>query len=112
MRGIVSWFAANTVAANLLMIIAFVGGIISFNMMEREFFPPGEINIAQVSITWEGASPEDVEDQLVSRIEEAIADLDGVKRITSTSREGFGSCLLYTSPSPRDRTRSRMPSSA
>lgn len=94
MRGIVSWFAANTVAANLLMIIAFVGGIISFNMMEREFFPPGEINIAQVSITWEGASPEDVEDQLVSRIEEAIADLDGVKRITSTSREGFGSVTV------------------
>lgn len=94
MRGIVSWFAANTVAANLLMIVAFVGGIISFNVMEREFFPPGDINIAQVSVTWEGASPQDVEDQLVSLIEEAIADLDGIKRVTSTSREGVGTVLV------------------
>ena len=90
MRGIVSWFAANTVAANLLMIVAFIGGIISFNTMEREFFPPGEINIAQVSISWEGASVEDVEEQLIARIEESISDLDGIKRVTSLAREGAG----------------------
>lgn len=94
MRGIVSWFAANTVAANLLMLVAFIGGIISFNTMEREFFPPGEINIVNVSITWEGASPKDVEEQLVSRVEEAISDLDGVKRVTSTSREGVGTVTI------------------
>lgn len=94
MRGIVSWFAANTVAANLLMIVAFIGGIISFNTMEREFFPPGEINLISVSITWEGASPQDVEEQLVSRVEDALSDLDGIKRITSTSREGVGSVTV------------------
>ena len=91
MRGIVSWFAANTVAANLLMFVALVGGTISFNMMERELFPTIEINGASVSIAWQGASPEDIEDQLVSRVEEAIADIDGIKRITSSAREGVGS---------------------
>lgn len=94
MRGMVSWFAANTVAANLLMIVAFIGGFISFNTMEREFFPPGEINIVQVSITWEGASPKDVDEQLVSRIEESVSDLDGIKRITSSAREGVGTVTI------------------
>lgn len=91
MKGIVSWFASNSVAANLLMFVAFVGGIVSFNTMERELFPTIEINGASVSIAWQGASPEDVEDQLVSRVEEAVADIDGIKRITSTSSEGVGS---------------------
>lgn len=91
MKGIVSWFAANTVAANLLMLVAFIGGTISFNSMERELFPMVQINGASVSVVWQGASPEDVEDQLVSRIEEAIADVDGIKRIFSTAREGLGS---------------------
>ncbi|MEO9968618.1 MAG: efflux RND transporter permease subunit [Hyphomonadaceae bacterium] len=91
MKGIVSWFAANTVAANLLMVVAFIGGTISFNSMERELFPMIQINGASVSITWQGASPEDVEDQLIARVEEAIADIDGIKRITSTAREGVGS---------------------
>ena len=94
MKGIVSWFAANTVAANLLMLVALIGGAISFNTMEREFFPPGDINVANVSIAWEGASPSDVEDQLVARIEEALSDLDGIKRMTSVSREGVGTVTV------------------
>jgi len=91
MKGIVSWFAANTVAANLLMLVAFIGGTISFNSMERELFPTVEVNGASVTMVWQGASPEDIEDQLVSRIEEAVADIDGIKRITSSAREGTGS---------------------
>ena len=94
MKGIVSWFAANTVAANLLMLVAIIGGAVSFNTMEREFFPPGDINIANVSISWEGASPSDVETELVARIEEALSDLDGIKRITSVSREGVGTVTV------------------
>ena len=90
MKGIVSWFAANSVAANLLMFIALVGGTVSFMTMERELFPTVDVNGATVSIAWPGASPEDVEDQLVSRIEEAVADIDGIKRMTSTAREGNG----------------------
>ncbi len=90
MKGIVSWFAGNSVAANLLMFIALVGGTISFMTMERELFPSVEVNGATVSVAWPGASPADVEDQLVARIEEAITDLDGIKRMTSTAREGTG----------------------
>lgn len=91
MNGIVAWFARNAVAANLLMIVCFVGGIFGYTAMEREMFPVGTFNGATVSVAWPGASPQDIEEQIVTRIEEAVADLDGVKRITSTSSEGFGS---------------------
>ncbi|MEO1405695.1 MAG: efflux RND transporter permease subunit, partial [Pseudomonadota bacterium] len=94
MNGIVAWFARNAVAANLIMIVAFVGGTLSFLNMEREFFPTTLVNGAGVSIVWEGASPQDVEDQLISRIEEAVADVDGLKRITSASTEGGGDVFI------------------
>jgi multidrug efflux pump subunit AcrB len=90
MNGIVAWFARNAVAANLLMIVCFVGGIFGYTAMEREMFPIGTFNGATVSMSWPGASPQDVEEQIVTRIEEAVADLDGIKRITSTAAEGSG----------------------
>ena len=90
MNGIVSWFARNAVAANLLMIVAFIGGLLAFNRMEQKMFPVVPVTGATVSIAWQGASPQDVEEQLVTRIEEVVADIDGLDRITSVAREGNG----------------------
>ena len=91
MNGIVAWFARNAVAANLLMIVCFIGGVFGYTAMEREMFPVVAVNGATVSVVWNGASPQDVEEQIVTRIEEAVADIDGLKRITSTSSESVGS---------------------
>lgn len=90
MSGIVSWFARNAVAANLLMIVAFIGGVFGYTKMEQEMFPVVAVTGASVSVAWNGASPQDVEEQIVTRIEEAVADVDGLDRITSIAREGFG----------------------
>jgi multidrug efflux pump subunit AcrB len=90
MQGMVAWFARNAVAANLLMVVAFLGGILSFNNIEREMFPTVAVAGASVSVAWNGASPQDVEEQIITRIEEAVADIDGLDRITSIGREGFG----------------------
>ncbi len=89
MFGMVSWFARNAVAANLLMVVAFVGGVLGFNQMEREMFPVVPVAGASVTMTWQGASPQDVEEQIITRIEEAVADIDGLDRITSVARESF-----------------------
>ena len=43
---------------------------------------------------------------------DAVATLNEVMQVRRIALDNFGPCLLYTSPSPRDRTRSRMPSSA
>ena len=90
MNGIVSWFARNSVAANLLMIVAFIGGIVSYNRMEQKMFPVVPVAGASVSVVWQGASPQDVEEQIITRIEAVVADIDGLERILSVANEGFG----------------------
>lgn len=90
MNGIVAWFARNSVAANLLMFIFFAGGVFGYSAMEREMFPVVKVSGASVSVAWTGASPRDIEDQIVTRIEEAVADINGLDRITSVASEGFG----------------------
>ncbi|MAK62965.1 MAG: RND transporter [Ponticaulis sp.] len=89
-KGIVAWWAKNSVAANLLMLCAFIFGILGFSRLEQEVFPQADFNGASVSISWPGASPQDVEDQIVTRLEETLADLDGLRRMEGTAREGVG----------------------
>lgn len=88
MNGIVAWFARNAVAANLLMAVAFIGGIFSFFSLEREMFPTVQVAGATVQVSWPGASPQEAEEQIITRIEEAVADIDGLDRMTSIGSEG------------------------
>lgn len=90
MGGIISFWARNTVAANLLMICCVVGGLFGFSRLEQEVFPGGEFAGASVTIAWPGSSPQDAEEQIVVRIEEAVADVDGIERMTSIAYEGGG----------------------
>ncbi len=91
MNGIVAWFARNSIAANILMVVAFIGGIFSFVSLEREMFPTVAIAGASVSVAWPGASPQEVEEQIITRIEEVVADIDGIEEITSVASEGRAS---------------------
>ncbi len=88
MNGLIAWWARNSVAANLLMVTCIIAGLIAFTKMEREVFPSGSFNGATISVAWPGASPQEVEEQIILRIEEAIADIDGLEHIDSTAREG------------------------
>ncbi|MEM8936305.1 MAG: efflux RND transporter permease subunit [Pseudomonadota bacterium] len=96
MNGIITWWARNTVAANLLMVGIFITGIAAFFSLEREVFPSAPRNGATVYVTWLGASPVEVEEQIVLRVEEAIADIDGIKHINSTAREDRAIIVIET----------------
>ncbi len=98
MKSIIAWWVRNTVAANLLMISILVGGVVAYFKMEREAFPAIALSGAEVSVSWPGASPEDVEQQLVIRFEEALTGIDGVKKMTSGASEGSGSVTLEANP--------------
>lgn len=91
MYGMVSWFAKNAVAANLLMLVAFLGGILGYSRMDQQLFPVVPVAGATVSVAWNGASPQDIEEQIITRIEEQIADMPGLKRTLSVAREGSAS---------------------
>ena len=96
MKGLIAWFVRNPVAANLLMVAMFVGGIFGYNNLEREFLPGTTINGMTVSVAWNGASPRDVNEQIVTRVEEAVDGLDGIDYIEANAREGGASINIRT----------------
>jgi len=88
--GVIGWFAKNGVAANLIAIIAIVGGGVSIWTIKQEVFPEFSLNLITISVPYLGAAPEEVEEGVCVRIEEAIQGLDDVKEITSVASEGVG----------------------
>ena len=90
MNGIVKWWAKNPVAANLLMVAILIGGLIAWFSMDRELDPYVEIPGAQISVTWLGASPQDVEEQLIVRMEEAVSRIEGVDELRAFAGESQG----------------------
>lgn len=92
--GIISWFARNNVAANLLMWILVVGGIFSVFSIHKQVFPNFEFNNIVVRVPYLGAAPQEVEEGVVIKIEEAIKDLEGIKKLTSTANEGMAQVMI------------------
>jgi len=89
-KGLLGWFASNHVAANLLMILIVAAGLLTVLTMKVEFFPEMDLDWITVTVPYLGASPSDVEEGVVMRVEEAIAAVDGIKRLTSSAGEGAG----------------------
>ncbi|WOR14562.1 efflux RND transporter permease subunit [Hyphomonas sp. FCG-A18] len=94
MNGIIRWWADNPVAANLLMIAILLAGLVSYFQIERELEPYVEFPGAEVVVQWQGASPQDVEEQIVVRLEEAVSTIEGINRLWSVSSEGFGALYI------------------
>ncbi|MBW1675090.1 MAG: efflux RND transporter permease subunit [Deltaproteobacteria bacterium] len=94
MKGIVAWFAENHVTANLLMVFLLLAGVVTGLTMKLEVFPETSLDRISISMAYPGASPAEVEEAIVRRIEENVAGLAGIKRIDSVAREGFGSVSL------------------
>ncbi|MBQ4890423.1 efflux RND transporter permease subunit [Shewanella sp. MMG014] len=83
--GIISWFAQNSVAANLLMMGVIIVGLFSFNDIRKEAFPSLEPDLVTVSVSYDSGDPIRAEESIAMKIEEALETVSGVKRITSTS---------------------------
>jgi len=85
----ISWFARNPVAANILMFAIVIAGLISAStQIPVETFPIRESDVVTISTTFRGATPASVEEGITLRIEEAIADIEGIEEIQSRSSEG------------------------
>jgi len=96
MRGLIAWFVKNPVAANLLMVAMFVSGFFGYHSLEREFIPGTTVNGMTISVAWNGASPRDVNEQIVTRVEEAVDGLDGIDYIEATANEGSAQINVRT----------------
>ena len=78
--------------------------------MRREVFPEFQLDIVLVSVPYPGASPEEVEEGICQKIEEAIYAIDGIKKMTTVSKEGSGSVVLELREGA-DAQRSQIPGS-
>jgi multidrug efflux pump subunit AcrB len=90
MKGAIAWFAENHVAANLLMLFFLFAGVVTVSTIKLEVFPESALDQINITTSYPGASPSEVEEAIVRRIEENVAGLAGIKRIDSVAREGFG----------------------
>ncbi|WP_394230670.1 efflux RND transporter permease subunit [Shewanella colwelliana] len=90
-RGIIAWFARNSVAANLLMIIIILGGLLTANTIRKQFFPQVEINWVEFSAFYPGAAPQEVEEGITIKVEEALERVQGLKRVITYSNRNSAS---------------------
>ncbi|EID4388867.1 efflux RND transporter permease subunit [Vibrio vulnificus] len=87
-RGLISYFAHNSVAANLLMVFIIIMGIVSFFFIQRQMFPNIEVNYINVSASYPGASPQEIEESILLKMEESLKDVTGIKQAVSTASRG------------------------
>ncbi len=94
MKRLLGWIVRNSVFANLLMAIMIVIGVIAVFQIRSELIPQFALDKVSVSVTWQGASPEEVEEGVCIKIEEALTGVEGVKKIASTAYEYQCAVLL------------------
>ncbi len=113
MRQLLTAFARNTVFANIVLLLIFVGGGMAARWMLRENFPEFSLDMITISVAYPGADPEEVEEGICRKIEEALEGMEGLKLVTTTSSENVGTALLevkedYDVDEVLDRVRSKV----
>ena len=125
----IRWFARNSYAANFLMLAILLAGAYAAKFqIPTEVTPSFRFSLIVVNIALPGGTPSEVEQKIVFPVENALQGIVEVKSMRAFALRGRGefrievkdgvdmdklrACLLYTSPSPRDKRQSRMPSSA
>lgn len=93
MNGAIRWMAHHHVAANLLMLVFVVGGLILAPKVKQEVFPEVSLDWISVHVPYPGAGPEEVEEGILLKVEENLTGVDGITQIKATAVEGGGTVL-------------------
>ncbi len=96
MKGIVSYFIKYPVAVNIIMIAVAIFGILGALQLKSSFFPLNESNIINISVAYPGASPAEMEEGVVLKIEDNLRGLIGIDRVTSSSFENTATITVET----------------
>ena len=115
MRRFIAAFARNTVFANILLIGFIFSGVVASIFMVRELMPEFSVDVITVTVPYPGADPEEVEEGICQKIEEAIDGLEGVKRYTTQAQENLGAASIevlesYDTSFVKDEVKNRIDS--
>jgi multidrug efflux pump subunit AcrB len=93
-EGPIGYMARNPIAVTLLMLILIGGGIWTAINIQKEVFPQFQLDIVEVSVSYPGSAPSEVEQGILMPVEEAVKNLQGIKEVVSVAREGSGTVLI------------------
>ena len=94
MRNIIAYFIKYPIYANAIIIITAIAGFLSLTIMPKSFFPELPPNKIYISVSYPGASPEEIEEGITTRIEESLSGIEGVHEITSASSENVSNVTV------------------
>jgi len=92
--GFVHWFANNPVAANLVMVLMLAGGMLAGMRLTAQVFPTVAPGMVIVTVAYPGATPNEVEEGITRRVEDAVSGIDGVDRVISKAAENIGTVTI------------------
>lgn len=94
MTGLIEFGVRKSVPITLLTVSIIAAGIWCLFSLRREFFPEANPDQVLIALVYPGASPEEVEESMARKIEDAVANLDGIKRVRANLVEGGGSIIV------------------
>lgn len=94
MKNVIGFFIRFPVAVNIFILTFFVFGVIGIYSLNSSFFPLSESKIITIQATYPGASPQEIEEGIVLKVEENLKGLIGIDRVTSASRENSASITV------------------
>ena len=89
-KGLIAYFAGNPVAANLLMLLCIVGGVVSGFQLAVQNYPDLDLRLIGVTVRAPGSSAQEVEQDINRRVEESVIGLAGVERVVATATQDLG----------------------
>ena len=92
--GLIDLFARHPIAGNLLMLMMLIFGAWGLSQLNRQVLPDFEVDIITITVQWPGASPEDVETNIVEAIEPEVRFLDSVDRVEAVAYESMASLTI------------------
>ena len=95
-KGLVAYFVKYPILANILIALTVIGGVVSFLNTKMSFFPTAKDRVINITVAYPGASPEEMEEGVTTKIEEALKSTAGIDELTSTSSENVASISILT----------------
>ncbi len=94
MKSVIRWAISNSPAMNIILMAGMLLGLFAVRSLRRDFFPEFDLDMITISVPYPGASPEEIEEGICQKIEEAVRSVEGIKKINSTASEGSGAVMV------------------
>ena len=93
-KGAIGYLCSHPTAANLLMLLFIALGVITISDLRRETLPDFSTNAVEITVTYPGATAQDVESSICQRIEDAIEEISNISEVQSTAKENMGTVVV------------------